>query len=189
MKNAWITCALALCCTGCGGADENTNTAASDVRVCSSNFAVDVRSGPSAPLHLEGKLATVVSADGRLVGILSPSETSTTLTDMTRVSGSVRDGQASMTFTLPGGRQVNGTGPWSAASTSCTTGTRMLGDATGPMSGDRGDWSGQVLVVLCQGVDCGTVVRGAVSALAYYGCFAACSYRGNSDAACDQNCR
>lgn len=148
--------------------------------LCDSDFRVTVRSGPSAGLDLNGKLALVLQDPAHISGTFTTSASETSTAKFIRVTGSVQNNTISIALATPQGT-ITGTGPFPTANLSCPVGTMVQGSFTGPMAGDSGDWLGTLTKLYLKGL--------AVSSdLGPYACFAGCSYLGESDSYCNGLC-
>jgi len=144
---------------------------------CASEFRADVRQGPHAGMSVTGTLVLMPRPAGGVAAFLAhpgqegdePMEVPATLTN----------GQLTLTFAVPEGTIV-GSGPFDGDYESCPE--ELLGDLTGPVSGDSGDWAGLL---------CFQNLSACITAVTFVGratCFAGCSYAGYTDAACNQTC-
>lgn len=114
----------------CGEPDGPQSTA--PLAACVYDFTADVREGPDAPLHIEGKVTLAMYDDGALAGELEQGDT------FTPVAGRLADGRIELRFDLGDGKAINGMGPFAGDYEDC--GGDLVGDLAGPVEGDAGDW-------------------------------------------------
>ncbi|MCC7535233.1 MAG: hypothetical protein IT379_03425 [Deltaproteobacteria bacterium] len=107
-----------------------------DVSACLVSFEATVRSGPNAGTSLVGLLEYRLREDGALRdGTLHTIDG-----DHVEVTGSIEDLGVAMTFALPDGRSMTGTGAFEGPFAGCSG--RLAGPLDGPDPDDRGDWLG-----------------------------------------------
>lgn len=129
--------ALAAC-----GEDEAEDTLVETAAGCLyRDFDVTIDEGPSAPLKLVGDLAlNRINGTPQLEGsyVIPASDGSDTAELLIAVTGQLDGDDITLSFALPDGNTVHGTGTLPAEFDSCPT--PVEGSAMGPMTDDRGHW-------------------------------------------------
>lgn len=128
---------------GCGGepAEEaKTDELANSKAVCAYDpFDATVKAGPSAGLVAKGALTLIEEMDGSLRGKLESKDANGQKTSVP-VTGMVTATSIDLTFTLPDGGVIHGTGTLDKPFETCPE--PMNGTLIGPQVGDTGDWGG-----------------------------------------------
>lgn len=166
MKSWWSVVALAATLGACG--DSNSNTPAPDAgpMVCRRAFEATVTGGPDMGTMVFGTLNLTPTSATTLTGFVDPYVPSDggaplmgQITQRVPVTGTIAGNQLTLTFTLPDGRTMSGTGTLPSSTWSCPN--ELTGTLTGPGMGDTGDWATRITVTVCVGVGslraCGTV--------------------------------
>jgi hypothetical protein len=121
--------------TACDEDETQAETQTEPLAGCGYDFRADVRTGPSAPMVVEGKLVLADIDRGHLAGELTLADDSRVL-----VTGFSDDASILLRFHLPDGRFIDGAGPLPSAFATCEG--ELVGDLVGPGEGDAGDWIG-----------------------------------------------
>jgi hypothetical protein len=138
---------------GCDtGAAVATPVSGTTVGGCQYKFDATVRQGPSVGLNLRGRLTLMQQTPGDLVhavGLVVP-EGEADAAHAVPVQALLASPALTLTFTLPDGSAITGTGTMEAPLSDCR-GT-MDGGFTGPAGADTGDWlAGAVVSSVCVG--------------------------------------
>lgn len=164
MRMGWLaTCICVL--TACGDStpaasnDAATNTDAvanndANPAVCRRAFEATVRNGPDANAAVMGTLVLTQTSATTVTGYVDPGAPddggtlpASVIRQRVPVTGTIAGNQLTMTFTLPDGRTMQGTGTLPSSGWSCPN--ELTGGLTGPGAGDTGDWRVTVTVRVC----------------------------------------
>jgi hypothetical protein len=129
-------CVSAFTLAAACGSDDPVNTTPYD-------FTATVRTGPSAGTELHGDLMLIQTSDpNHANGIMYVPASGTTPEQSIPTSANKVGSTIDLTFTMPDGRLIKGTGPFTG---DFTTGQGTINGAlTGPGTGDGGDWAGKL---------------------------------------------
>ncbi|MEZ4448048.1 MAG: hypothetical protein R3B09_01130 [Nannocystaceae bacterium] len=141
LARALVALVLALPAAACDG-DEGGHESSEGPPACLYNdFDVTLESGPSAPLKLIGDLVlNRVDGSSEIEGTYLTKAEDGADAMLISVAGNTDDASISLTFTLPDGGVIEGTGALAAPFDSCPA--PMEGTAMGPQAGDVGHWLG-----------------------------------------------
>jgi hypothetical protein len=153
----WCVAALAALMAGCGSESGTpTNTADAAVTTCTRAFEATVTAGPDMGTKLVGRLTlnrtSATTVTGQVVPVVdadagAPLEGQ--INQTVPVTGVIAGNQLTLTFMLPGGRTMTGTGTLPASGICPARGEQLTGGLTGPAAGDTGDWLLSASVTVC----------------------------------------
>lgn len=159
MRMGWLAmcvCALAACGDSTPAMNATDAATQSDVPAgtCRRAFEATVQNGPGAGTFLMGALVLTPTSATTVTGYVDPvlptdagAAAAGQVMQRVPVTGTITGNQLALTFTLPGGRTMQGTGTLPSNAWTCPN--ELTGALTGPNPGDTGDWRVTISGTIC----------------------------------------